>query len=206
MVTVSVDNKRANAVFLILELASTAGFRALADRAETLAEFEDVLEWAATMKLLPPPQRRLLAALDDDERARIHRRVVAFRDAAQSLFSRLARHRPPSKDDVILVSDEVRSALASRELEIYKGTIRWIVPSGDPEIVLFGQLGASAAALLDSDDLGRLRECSARDCSRLFIDGSRNGSRRWCSMQGCGNRAKARRHYKRKRSSQEPGR
>lgn len=198
MVRSIIGSERINTSTLILELANTAGFRALADRNDSFEELGDVLEWASAAKLLNPAQRRLLAALDEDETARIHRRVVALRDASQSLFSRLARHRPPSKYDVVLVSDEVRRSLASRELEIHKGTVRWVLPSSDPEAALFGQFGLSASSLLDSEDLVRLRECSGRDCSRLFIDRSRNGSRRWCSMEGCGNRAKARRHYKRK--------
>ena len=55
----------------------------------------------------------------------------------------------------------------------------------------------SAAALLTSDDIARIRECAAERCAWLFIDHSRNRSRRWCDMRDCGNRAKARRHYAR---------
>jgi len=54
----------------------------------------------------------------------------------------------------------------------------------------------SAARLLEGADLGRLKSCDG--CGRLFLDGSRNRSRRWCDMQGCGNRAKVARHRARK--------
>jgi predicted RNA-binding Zn ribbon-like protein len=54
----------------------------------------------------------------------------------------------------------------------------------------------SAAELLTSGPLERVRECPGDDtCGWLFLDTSRNGSRRWCDMRTCGNRAKARRHY-----------
>jgi predicted RNA-binding Zn ribbon-like protein len=43
----------------------------------------------------------------------------------------------------------------------------------------------------------RVRECPADDCRLIFLDTSRPGSRRWCSMRRCGNRAKARTHYAR---------
>ena len=58
----------------------------------------------------------------------------------------------------------------------------------------------SAADLLTSDKLRDVRACAAEDCRWLFLDISKNHSRRWCDMQTCGNQAKARRHYSRKKS------
>ncbi len=56
----------------------------------------------------------------------------------------------------------------------------------------------SSAELLISEDLMRVKECPENDgCGWLFVDTSRNHKRRWCDMEGCGNRAKARRHYER---------
>ena len=55
----------------------------------------------------------------------------------------------------------------------------------------------SAVDLLTSSDLGRVKICPAHQCEWLFLDDSRNGTRRWCSMAECGNRAKARLHYDR---------
>jgi predicted RNA-binding Zn ribbon-like protein len=59
----------------------------------------------------------------------------------------------------------------------------------------------AAADLLTSEGhaLKRLHQCAASDCGWLFIDMSRNHSRRWCDMSNCGNVAKARRHYHRKK-------
>lgn len=59
----------------------------------------------------------------------------------------------------------------------------------------------SAAELLTSPDLGRVHECLGDNCGWLFLDTSRNRRRTWCSMEGCGNRAKARRHYARRRAT-----
>ncbi|MCL6613391.1 MAG: CGNR zinc finger domain-containing protein [Firmicutes bacterium] len=57
----------------------------------------------------------------------------------------------------------------------------------------------SAAELLISGDRERVRECAAEGCGWLFLDASRNTRRKWCAMTSCGNRAKARRYYERKR-------
>jgi predicted RNA-binding Zn ribbon-like protein len=62
-------------------------------------------------------------------------------------------------------------------------------------------LAQSAGALLTGDQRARVRECSGHDCRWLFLDLSRNHSRRWCDMNDCGNRAKARRHYQRRRTA-----
>ena len=63
---------------------------------------------------------------------------------------------------------------------------------------LLGRVAADAAALLTSADrLGRLGACA--ECRWLFLDTTRNGSRRWCDPADCGNRARQRRHYQRGR-------
>lgn len=59
----------------------------------------------------------------------------------------------------------------------------------------------SAAELLTSGDLDRVRRCAGDDCAWLFLDRSRNGSRRWCDMTVCGNRSKVRRFYRRGRDA-----
>jgi predicted RNA-binding Zn ribbon-like protein len=59
----------------------------------------------------------------------------------------------------------------------------------------------SAAELLSSESVDRVRECASSTCTWLFIDDSRNRRRRWCDMASCGNRAKARRYYERHRRS-----
>ena len=65
---------------------------------------------------------------------------------------------------------------------------------------MLGPVARSAAELLTSDRLDRLRQCeSEKGCGWLFVDGSRNRSRRWCDMSDCGNRAKARRFHRRHR-------
>jgi predicted RNA-binding Zn ribbon-like protein len=59
----------------------------------------------------------------------------------------------------------------------------------------------SSLRLFSSPDLARLRECAAERCGRLYLDFTRNHSRRWCDMDTCGNRAKARRHQARRRGA-----
>jgi predicted RNA-binding Zn ribbon-like protein len=64
----------------------------------------------------------------------------------------------------------------------------------------------AAAELLTSDELVRIRECGSDTCFWLFLDRSKNGTRRWGDMKVCGNRAKARRHYQREKRAARPRR
>ena len=57
----------------------------------------------------------------------------------------------------------------------------------------------SAVELLTSPDLPRVSQCAAPDCSWLFLDLTRNHSRRWCRAEGCGVRNRFRRYYARHR-------
>jgi predicted RNA-binding Zn ribbon-like protein len=63
----------------------------------------------------------------------------------------------------------------------------------------------AAFDLMSGAEAGRLRECAGADCRRLFLDRSKNGSRRWCAMSDCGNLAKARRHRARSKRGVQPG-
>ncbi len=55
-------------------------------------------------------------------------------------------------------------------------------------------IGREAIRILEGETADRIRQCSAEDCNLVYLDTSRSGNRRWCSMQRCGNRAKVRAH------------
>ncbi|WP_410568705.1 CGNR zinc finger domain-containing protein [Amycolatopsis sp. cmx-4-61] len=66
------------------------------------------------------------------------------------------------------------------------------VPATVPS--LLGLIAADAVAVLGGGDAARLRECANPECSLLFLDTSRAGARRWCSMAACGSRDKMQRY------------
>ena len=61
---------------------------------------------------------------------------------------------------------------------------------------LLAEIAHEAAQLLASPQVSHIKRCGNRDCILLFLDTSRSKKRRWCSMDTCGNRAKAARHYR----------
>lgn len=117
------------------------------------------------------------------------RDAATLRGALQRIAASLARDRPPAIGDIARVN---RLADAP-DLPPQVG------PGGRrswPEPVSLGQVIATIARdavhLLTGADIHRVRHCQADDCDRVFLDTSRPGTRRWCSMETCGNRAKVR--------------
>jgi predicted RNA-binding Zn ribbon-like protein len=124
-------------------------------------------------------------------------RIRRFRAALRRLLEAEARGVGASPKDLASLNRILVKSGACRGLI---PTVRgygwgWLDRAAEPERRLW-PIAFSAARLLESPDLARLKRCDG--CGRLFLDASRNRSRRWCDMQGCGNRAKVARHRARK--------
>ena len=148
---------------------------------------EGVLAAAAVRQLsASPPEARIL--LDEAHRLRteLHRAVVAFAAGAPlspTLLPALNRSLRLRRNSLEAV-DGARGIVVEERRE----------PA--PVAALLAPLAKDAVALL-REDPGRVRQCHATTCSLWFLDTSKNGSRKWCSMARCGNRAKAAAHYRR---------
>lgn len=94
---------------------------------------------------------------------------------------------------------------AARSLAVAEATLplRWTVPLKRMDDVI-PALTLSADDLLRSPDAALVRQCAGAGCGWLFLDRTRNHSRQWCSSQDCGNRERARRHYRRSRETATP--
>jgi predicted RNA-binding Zn ribbon-like protein len=146
---------------------------------------------------------RLAAAAERDPEAAAaaFRRAMALRDAIDRLFRAVAHGEPPDEGHLATVGREYAAGVASARLAPAGGGYDWSW-AGRPDDLArpLWPVARSAVELLTDGDLRRVRECpGAGDCGWLFYDTSRNGSRRWCSMEGCGSRVKMRRHYARHR-------
>jgi predicted RNA-binding Zn ribbon-like protein len=70
---------------------------------------------------------------------------------------------------------------------------RWSDEQGDLDTLRW-RIALSMADLVTSEQVKKLKSCPGEGCAWLFVDTSRNGARRWCEMEICGNRNKVRRH------------
>jgi predicted RNA-binding Zn ribbon-like protein len=167
------------------------------------------LDFVNTVNRRPDPERDLLATADGFRTwvraalpaaepaavdAELLRAAVALREDAYAVFAAIAAGGPvpaAASERLLAVHAE---AVANARLDIGEDTARLRWPPAAPRAVLWA-VAHSAVELLTGGPLRRLGACPA--CGWLFLDISRNGRRRWCSMATCGAREKARRHYRR---------
>lgn len=125
-------------------------------------------------------------------------RIRAAREQLYGVFHLLVIGTPPTAELIEPVNALLAEVADGRQLLCVGGKIawEWQATRRDPLRIL-GPVLLSASELLASNTLDRLRQCADQACGWLFLDRSQAFKRRWCSMADCGNRAKARRHYRR---------
>ena len=188
---------------LCLDFANPVSHRHLPQRrAEHLDSYADLVAFADQSRLLPPKLAASLRARANRDHAGARsalRRAILLRESLYRAFSALAAGRHALPADVQQINDFALVALQQRKLARRNGDYRWEWQCNGSDLLdrILWPVAESAAELLTSDARAAIRECQAPDCEWLFLDHSRNRSRRWCDMKSCGNRQKARRHYQR---------
>ena len=187
---------------LCLDFANTWGDRARPD-SDRLRSYDDLLAFAAQAGALGAREAvalRCQARLDPAAATAALAAARRLRDAIYGVVAAVARGRRVANGDVDALNAALAEALPHLRLEAQGEGFRWDWRDGDRSLLQpLRPLARSAAELLTGDELARTRECDGVTCTWLFLDQSRNRSRRWCSMESCGNRAKARRHYHRRK-------
>lgn len=184
---------------LCLEFANTANWHASDQPVEELNSYADLVAWARRVGLLAEAEARIQleqAARRPAEAAARLERVIELREAIYHIFSAVAGDRPVETADISLLNQWFMHAQERLRVVATDDGFTWQWgDQGTPLGQMLGPVIQSAAELLVSPDLARVKECADdRGCGWLFVDTSRNQSRRWCSMESCGNRAKVRRH------------
>lgn len=136
------------------------------------------------------------------EAVAVHQRSLLLREALHEVLLPAAEGSdvPPQALDVI--NSELGRALARSQVLQAAGGFTWIWAEGGRALdSMLWPIARSAADLLTSGERTAVRSCGGPDCGWVFLDTSRNRTRRWCDMRLCGNRAKARRHHERSRAS-----
>jgi predicted RNA-binding Zn ribbon-like protein len=123
-----------------------------------------------------------------------------LRETIYRVFSAVADHREPEGADLTALNAAFRDTLTRLEIVPSGDGFEWTWLSDEDDFDrMLWPLVRSAADLLTSGDLRQVRECAREGCDWLFVDLSKNHSRRWCSMNMCGSRVKARRYYQRRK-------
>jgi predicted RNA-binding Zn ribbon-like protein len=160
---------------LALDFAATVKHRDTAPE-DLLSSPVLLREWLAAADLVDSPP-----VVSEAEFAR----ALQVREAVYRLALASVTGGRRGQDDV----DVINAAAAAAPVTVVL-TQTGVRREGTADAIV-AALARAAVVLLGGPDAARVRECEDPPCTRLFVDTSRAGSRRWCEMSGCGNRTKA---------------
>jgi predicted RNA-binding Zn ribbon-like protein len=194
----SVDQLQMVADHTALNFVNTVDPRESSEAIDYLKSYADLTSWASRAAIVSREVASRMMSMARQDSAHAQQALwsaIRLREAMYRIFSGLAAHRRPVPSDLTVLRNAFSEALERADLEQHGGAFRWCLKA---DLHLIRNIAArDAVALLESGALERLRRCpGSGDCGRLFLDTSKNATRRWCSMAGCGNRAKARRHLR----------
>jgi len=193
---------------LALDFANTLDFRYAPDRRiDLLPSYERFLAFCRQSGAITAAQmRNLLDGLSDRDAQRILKQVVRLREALYFLILSAVQGRRPDESHLRTLNRFLSQTRTLEEVMWHKR--RFVRASQDVAEQPDGPLRLvvnAAVILMTSSDVDNIRECTEKTCRWFFLDRSRNHSRRWCDMQLCGNRTKAKRFYARTRGDVQSG-
>ncbi|HSU15481.1 CGNR zinc finger domain-containing protein [Longimicrobium sp.] len=192
---------------LALDFANTLGQHEPEPLSEWLHGYDDLVWWGLRAGVVTKPEAEALfaaARARPGDAEKTFERAIAFREALFRVFSSLGAGGIAPPAEVERMNAELAAAGAHLCVAPEGEGFGWGWRGEGLDRVLW-PVAKAAAELLVSGELGRIGECAGDECQWLYIDTSRNHSRRWCVMSDCGNRAKARRHYHRVRTAADAG-
>jgi len=167
---------------------------------EYLFDYRDLVLWSRHVEILSPQQAGALLSKWEQvpvESEAVFQRAIQLRETIYRAFACLAHDESPQENDIARLHQAwIESQVHSQLVRTETGFAKVWRDENALDSILWRVIG-SAIKLLTSDELERVKQCSG--CDWLFFDRSRNRSRRWCSMDACGNRTKMARRYKREK-------
>jgi predicted RNA-binding Zn ribbon-like protein len=162
---------------------------------ELLNSYDDLLQLMEESELLTAKEaRRLQRATAGSAGRQVLQQCIELREALAQVFYAVLDEGSPDSAPLKTLESYFKSARSHQKLRWKKTGLAWKWPEldADPEIPVW-LLATSAAGLMLSDNAQKVRACNDPECRWLFLDTSKNHTRRWCDMKICGNRMKARR-------------
>jgi predicted RNA-binding Zn ribbon-like protein len=191
---------------LCLDFTNTLDPRMGKEPHDLLVDYAALAQWSQRVGVLTENETHSLlskAHLHAVETTMIWQRAIELREMMYRVFSSIANESDPQAGDVEALRKTYVDMMAHTQLLGSANGFTWNwVKSEEALDRMLWPIVRSAVDLLTSDEMKRVKQCPGLDdCGWLFLDSSKNGSRQWCSMEGCGSRAKMRQHYARKRAN-----
>jgi predicted RNA-binding Zn ribbon-like protein len=184
--------------WVCVDFANMVEWRAGSRPVDKMTNYDRFLSWGENGTIL---SEQVANSLREEATRRPHEaheaftRAIALREAIYRVLFAVANNLPRNHADVELLNASYREAMSHKWLADSQERFLWSWEGEQTNLnALIWRIAQSAANLLTSDYAARLKSCPGENCAWLFVDTSRNGTRRWCEMQICGNRAKVKRH------------
>jgi predicted RNA-binding Zn ribbon-like protein len=196
-----IDQMRLDGGVLCLDFVNTVPDRMDGTNRDHLGNFNDLIYWAKKAKIVDGNTLATLEKegnLNDRKTRDFFSEAISLRSLIYSIFQPLAHQQKVKPADLESFNKFVTRYFSLLGLSTQKDKFveKWNFES-HPFYAVTGPIIKSAYELLLSDKLSRVKECG--NCGWLFLDTTKNGRRRWCSMQDCGSSVKALEYYYRKK-------
>jgi predicted RNA-binding Zn ribbon-like protein len=182
---------------LCLDFCNTMGGSRENIPREKLHSIEDFIAWSEQAGLIDASEaERLRREAPDGHGPEVLTRATQLREALYRIFRAAGKGKSPLEDDLAILNAELEGSLGRLRVGKEKGEKGFKWQWGDTALRLenpLGPIARSAAELLTHEHaVEQVGQCHGDNCGWLFVDLSKNHSRRWCDMRDCGNRAKVR--------------
>jgi predicted RNA-binding Zn ribbon-like protein len=189
---------------LCLDFINTVDRTANGFSGEWLMQYADLVSWSRNGQILTDEQAKSLlkqAEQHPDQAQTAFAQMLDLRERLYRIFAAIAAQQPPNPSDLAQFNRDIAEMHQQARLVYSNQRFVWGWTDWNQLESPLWRIVQAAAELITDDRLQRVRECAGSDCGWVFLDTSRNRSRRWCDMEDCGNRAKAQRHYQRSKKS-----
>jgi predicted RNA-binding Zn ribbon-like protein len=172
---------------------------------EYLSSYKKLLEWCERLEVLPLDRIKKLSAFSDshpETTARSLKEIIVAREMLYRFFSNIAAGEPVGESDLDAFNQLLSKSLKKLRFISEGKNVRLDWEDEEPDLKEpIWRVMKSAYDVLTEEAFERIKECEA--CGWVFLDQSKNRSRRWCSMESCGSNYKAKKYYHRKKKEEE---
>jgi len=189
---------------LCLDFINTVAWRGSNPPIEYLNSYNDLTNWSHYVGILSDTEARRLfdnVIKFPVKTSNVLKNAIKLREVLYRIFSFIIDGKPPKKKDLDFFNQNLSKAVVNSQIvqKIGGFCLNFSRDKDNLEWILHPII-RSACNLLISNELKKIRKCADPKCGWLFLDKTRNHTRIWCDMKGCGNRAKVNRFRKKRRN------
>lgn len=187
---------------LCLDFVNTLDWRGTDSPQEFLKTYDDLVKWSRHAGICSKPEAGKLSKMTEllnAEAKKALNRALSLRETIYRLFAAGIANQKPQDEDLAIFNENLARSMKDLQIVPTADGYVWDITGNQTKLDwILNPIVRSAAEILVCDERKKVKACADSACGWLFIDVSRNRSRRWCDMQDCGNRAKATRFYQKK--------